>query len=172
MELLQRFARGDVEAFEALFRKHVNVVYGWVLRIVREPAAAEDITIEAFWRMYKARNRFDPRREFEPWARRIATNAALKYLGTRRSELALDVAIPAAPMPDPAEASDTRARIERAIARLSPLLRTVATLALIEDRPYREIADALGLSENAVKLRVFRAVRILREQLARQGVVP
>ena len=172
MELLQRFARGDVEAFEALFRTHVSVVYGWVLRIVREPAAAEDVTIEAFWRMYRARRRFDPRRAFAPWARRIATNAALKHLGTRRRELAIDPALPAAGAPDPAEASDTKARIERAVAALSPLLRTVAMLALIEDRPYREIADALGLSENAVKQRVYRAVRILRERLAQEGMVP
>ncbi len=172
MELLQRFAQGDNDAFEALYRRHVDAVYGWVLRIVRDRSAAEDVTIEAFWQMYRARTRFDPRRDFEPWARRISTNAALKYLRTRRHELSLDTTIAAAPGPDPAEARDTGERIRNAIDGLSPLLRTVATLALVEDRPYREIADALGLSENAVKLRVFRAVHILRDTLARQGVVP
>lgn len=172
MELLQRFAKGDIDAFEALYRRHVEAVYGWVLRIVRDRSAAEDVTIEAFWQMYRARTRFDPRREFEPWARRIATNAALKHLRTRRHELSLDATIPAAPMPDPAESSETGERIRSAIAELPPLLRTVAMLALVEDRPYREIGDALGLSENAVKLRVFRAVRILRDTLTRQGMVP
>lgn len=172
MELLQRFARGDVEAFESLFRLHIESVYAWVRRIVRDPAAAEDVTIEAFWRMYRARTRFDPRRSFEPWARRIATNEALKSLRSRRNERPLDATIPAPPGPDPAESSDTRSRIAHAVAGLPPLLRTVALLALIEDRPYREIADAVGLSENAVKLRVFRAVRILRDRLANQGIVP
>ena len=59
MELLERFAAGDVEAFEALFRQHQCEVYGWILRIVRDRATAEDLTIETFWRMYRAHARFD-----------------------------------------------------------------------------------------------------------------
>jgi len=51
-------------------------------------------------------------------------------------------------------------------------LRVAATLALIEERPYDEIADALGISVGAVKLRVFRAVRILRRQLEHHGITP
>lgn len=172
MDVLEQFVQGDVSAFEALFRQHVEAVYGWVLRIVRERSAAEDITIEAFWRIYKARARYDPRRAFEPWARRVATNVALTYLHSRRKEIPLDADYPAAEGPDPVEERDTRARIQKAFMELPPLLQTVATLALIEDRPYREIATALGVSENAVKLRVFRAVRLLREDLKRKGVTP
>jgi RNA polymerase sigma-70 factor, ECF subfamily len=172
MDVLERFARGDVDAFEALFRRHVDAVYGWALRIVRERSAAEDVTIDAFWHMYQARSRFDSRRAFEPWARQVATNVALKHLRSRRREVPLDVEVPAAVEPDPAEAGDTRARIRDAVAELSPVLRTVALLALIEDRPHREIAHALGLSENAVRLRVFRAVRALRTSLRRRGMEP
>lgn len=170
MNLLERFARGDDEAFEALFREHVGTVYGWVLRIVRDRSSAEDVTIDAFWRMYKARSRFDPRRAFEPWARRVATNVALTHLRSARCEVLLDGDVPAPEGPDAAEQDDTGARIREAFAELPPLLRGVATLALIEDRPYREIADAFGVSENAVKLRVFRAVRLLRGNLERKGV--
>ena len=170
MDLLERFARGDVEAFEALFREHVGTVYGWVLRIVRDRSSAEDVTIDAFWRMYRARTQFDPRRAFEPWARRVATNVALTHLRSARSDIMLDEDVPAPEGPDAAEQEDTGARIRAAFAELPPLLRGVATLALIEDRPYGEIADAFGLSENAVKLRVFRAVRVLRANLTRKGV--
>ena len=46
--VLSRFRHGDVDAFETLFRMHQRAVQGWVLRIVREPSAAEDMTIEAF----------------------------------------------------------------------------------------------------------------------------
>jgi|SRR5690242_18279153 len=172
MDLLRRFARGDVDAFEALFRQHVETVYGWVFRIVRDRSAAEDVTLEAFWRLYKARGDFDPARAFEPWARRVATNVALTHLQSRRKEIPIDVDVPAPFGPDPAEASDTGARIREAFAELPAMLRGVATLALIEDRPYREIADALGISENAVKLRVFRAVRALRKHLKQKGVTP
>ena len=49
-ELLRRFTHGDRDAFEALFRQFEREVYRWILRIVREPGAAEDALIEAFWR--------------------------------------------------------------------------------------------------------------------------
>jgi RNA polymerase sigma factor (sigma-70 family) len=87
MELLERFSRGELEAFEALFRQFQAAVYAWVLRIVRDRSAAEDLTVETFWRIYRARARFDPSRPFEAWARRIATNVALDYLKTARVEL-------------------------------------------------------------------------------------
>ena len=140
--------------------------------MVRDHAAAEDITIEAFWRMFQARGRFDPAREFEPWARRIATNVALTHLRRLRPEAALETEFFAPEGPDAAEVADLRTRIREALDELPVLLREIAILALIEDRPYREIAEGFGVSENAVKLRVFRAVRLLRKSLSRRGVTP
>lgn len=140
--------------------------------MVRDPAAAEDITIEAFWRMFRARGRFDPTREFEPWARRIATNVALTHLRRLRPETVLETDVLAPEGPDAAEMDDLRTSIREALEELPVLLREIAILALIEDRPYREIAEAFGVSENAVKVRVFRAVRLLRKSLSRRGVTP
>jgi len=54
MELLRRFAAGDMDAFESLFRQYQREVYRWVARIVRDTAVAEDLTVEAFWRAHKA----------------------------------------------------------------------------------------------------------------------
>lgn len=51
MELLEQFVRGDLDALESIFREYQNEVYGWIVRIVRDPAA-EDLTIETFWRIY------------------------------------------------------------------------------------------------------------------------
>ena len=76
MELLERFARGDLEAFEILFRQFQKEAYGWIIRIVRDPRAAEELTVETFWRIYRAHARFDPTRSFGAWARRVATNLA------------------------------------------------------------------------------------------------
>ena len=172
MELLERFARGDIEAFEALFRQFQGEVYGWIVRIVRDPGQAEDLTVETFWRMYRARARFDPNRSVGAWARRIATNAALDHLRARRLEAQLPNDPPQAPSPDAALQREMREQIQRAFCRLPANLRVAAVLALIEERPYQEIADALGTSVSAVKLRVFRAVRRLRKQLNRMGVHP
>lgn len=140
--------------------------------MVRDRGAAEDITVEAFWRIYKARERFDPGREFGPWARRIATNLALDHLGSQRPEVGLSDELAGADAPDPGVRADLAIQIRAALARLPAHLRAVTLLALIEDRPYCEIGEALGLTENAVKLRVFRAVRLLRKDLASRGITP
>ena len=162
--LLERFARGDLVAFEALFREFQGPVYGWIMRIVRDRGAAEELTVETFWRAWNARARFDARRgTFGAWARRIASNLALNHLKRRRPE-SLEVDVRAIES-DPAIDAETRESIARAFRELPPKLQAAATLALIEQEPYDEIARGLGISVNGVKSRVFRAVRILRKKL-------
>ena len=171
-DVLQQFSLGNVDAFESLFRQHQGEVYRWVLRIVRDPAVAEDVTVETFWRIHRAHARFDPSRSFEAWARRIATNAALDHLKSSRPETELPDDLPQPVLPDPGISRELREKTAQAFARLPPKLRLAATLAVIEEQPYQEIAEALGISAGAVKLRVFRAVRLLRKDLKRQGIEP
>ena len=174
--VLVRFRRGDLDAFESLFRLHQRSVYGWILRIVRDPAAAEDLTVETFWRIHRAHDRFESARPFEPWARRIATRAALDWLRARRPESELtdqDVAdLPSKSPADPGIAAEIRLKTAQAFARLPPNLRIAAVLSLIEEQPHREVAAALGISVGAVKLRVSRAIRLLRKDLLKQGITP
>jgi RNA polymerase sigma-70 factor (ECF subfamily) len=170
MELLERFAQGDLEAFEALFRQFQGEVYGWIVRIVRDVGSAEDLTVETFWRIHRAHARFNPQRSFGAWARRIATNVALDHLKRARREVTLPKDIAARVRPDPAISREVRDRIERALQELPAKLRAAATLALLEEEPYEEIANALGISVGAVKSRVFRAVRLLQTKLKGLGV--
>src|SRR5262249_12072440 len=147
-------------------------VYGWIVRIVRNPAVAEELTVETFWRIYRHRRRFDARRPFGAWARRISTHVAIDYLKSASSSLE-PIQLPApSSAPDPAVRAEIRDRIGQAFLALPIRLRVAATLALIEERPYREIADALDISLSAVKMRIARAVRLLREKLERMGVRP
>ena len=173
-DLLRRFAHGDREAFEALFRQFEREVFRWILRIVREPDAAEDALVETFWRAYRGRARFDPSRSFGAWMRRIATHCAIDQLNAARRrdrhEAVGGVPPNAAAIlggpGDPALAD----HIRRAFAALPPKLRVVATLALIEELPQAEIADALGVPIGTVKSRLFRATHDLRDQLTRLGI--
>ena len=128
--------------------------------------------METFWRIYKAHARFDPNRSFHPWARRIATNVALDYLKRVRPEVEFVESISQEKPPDPALRRDVQERIARAFSRLPAKLRVAATLALIEEKPYEEIAEALEISVGGVKSRIFRAVRRLRKELKAQGVEP
>jgi RNA polymerase sigma-70 factor (ECF subfamily) len=180
LEQMIQFRQGDTAsrdaAFEALFRLHQRAVRGWILRIVRNPEAADDLTLETFWRIYRAHARFEPERGFEPWARRIATHAALDWLRAQKPEYAMAAEffadLPSPPRNDPAISAEIRRKTALAFARLRPGLRVAATLAVIEERPHKEVAEALGISVTAVKLRVFRALRLLRKDLQQQGIRP
>jgi RNA polymerase sigma-70 factor (ECF subfamily) len=174
--VLERFRVGDLDAFEALFREHQRAVYGWILRIVRNAATAEDLTVETFWRIHRARDRFELGRPFAPWARRIATRVALDWLRTQRPEVELTPemanALPSVSAGDPGIAAEIHQKTALAFARLPPKLRTAAALAVVEEQPHKEIAAALGITVAAVKLRVYRALRLLRKDLEEQGIRP
>ncbi len=172
MELLERFAQGELGAFEELFRQCQGEVYAWIVRIVRDRGAAEDLTVETFWRIYRARARFDPARSFGAWARRIATNVAIDHLKKSRREVPSPVDPPSTTPPDAAVQQELHDRIERAFRLLPAKLRVVAALALIEEKPHEEIAEALGISPAAVKSRAFRAAHRLRKTLRRWGIEP
>jgi RNA polymerase sigma-70 factor (ECF subfamily) len=174
MELPERLTRGDIEAFETLFQRHQADVYHWVVCLIRDPAAAEDLTLETFWRIYRAHARFDPTRCFAAWARRIATNLALEHLRKAGRHVmvrdGLLDAQPCPPAPDSAVLSDTRAALRRAFAALPAKLRCVAALVLLEQQPYSDVASALHITVEAVKSREFRAVRLLRKKLKEMGI--
>src|SRR4029450_3799842 len=140
MELLKRFRQGEPEAFEELFRQFQAEVYGWIVRIVRDPSAAEDLTIETFWRIHRARGRFDPGASFAAWARRIATNLAIDHLRQTRRELALPDHLAQPGAADRIECSETRRQIADAFRRLPLKLRVPAALSLIEEQSPKEIA--------------------------------
>jgi RNA polymerase sigma factor (sigma-70 family) len=170
--VLEAFQHGDVDAFEALFQLHQRAVFGWILRIVRIAAIAEELTAESFWRIYQAHARFNPAYGFEGWARRIATRAALDWMRTARVEVELLVDIAAPASGDPAVTAELRRETANALNRLPPKLRVAALLAVVEEQPHKEVAEALGISIAAVKLRVFRALRLLRKDLEKVGMKP
>ncbi len=142
-DLLRRFVHGDRDAFESLFRRFEIEVYRWSLAIVRDASMAEDVVVEARDHLRAARRR-------AIWTRPIVDEVSAP--GDADSGVAEAVAL--------------------ALRRLPPKLQVVAALALIEERSYAEIADALELPVGTVKSRVFRAIRALREELARLGVQP
>jgi RNA polymerase sigma-70 factor (ECF subfamily) len=144
-KVLAQFAAGELEAFEALFRQFQGEVFRWIVRLVRDPAVAEDLTVETFWRIYRAHARFQPDRSFGAWARRIATNVALDYLKTVRpqeEQFAENVSAESASDPrtansvtgnaasgNPAIRRELRERMQLAFEQLPAQLRAVAAMA-------------------------------------------
>ena len=178
MDTLEQFAAGDADAFEELFRQYQGEVYRWIVRIVRNPGVVEELTVETFWRIHRHQKRFDAHRPFGPWARRIATRVAVDYLKSTAyrepaGELREPLIRPVQPAgPDPALQAEMRDQIARAFFSLPVRLRVAASLALIEECQYQEIASALDISLSAVKMRVARAAALLRANLERMGIRP
>ncbi|HEX2045386.1 MAG TPA: sigma-70 family RNA polymerase sigma factor [Gaiellaceae bacterium] len=160
-------ARDDasVLAFERLYRRHRGDVYRSVLRDVRNPADAEDVTQTAFLNAYRALRRGSEPDRPRAWLLTIAQNVTRRSFRARASrpqEVELDAEALAAPEPEGPSAGEIRA----ALARLRPSQRAALVLREIGGLSYAEIAQTLELSVAAVETLLFRARRALREELA------
>ncbi len=166
---IQRAQRGDAQAFDRLVARYYRRVYTLCLRLLDDPAEAEDATQEAFWRAYRHLNRYDPQRPFRPWLLSIAAHHALDRLRRRRrrsEQQPWPDATPAAEEASPEEVllqRETQALVQRCVNDLPPLDRALVLLRYWEEASYEEMAQALGLTVSAVKSRLFRARRALAE---------
>ncbi len=154
-------------AFERLYRSSRDDVYAYVASMVRDPAAAEDVTATAFERAYRKRSRFDPRQgERRAWLFGIARNAALDELRRRgrQAELAVEPAdLAAVPAHESAEAGARRLALTAGLAALAPRERELIALKFFAGLANAEIAAVVGISESNAGTRLHRAVTKLRE---------
>jgi RNA polymerase sigma-70 factor (ECF subfamily) len=177
-QALARVRAGDPDGFEVIVRLHARTLQRLAVRIVGDPAAAEDVVQDAFLRAYRAIDGFRDGSELLPWLRRIASNVAIDHLRRSRPEAPLEVRDgqggwvarePAAesPLPDRNAASaQVRAAAQRAMHRLSADERAAFVLRHLEGRSIAEIGRTLGKGDNATKQSIFRAVKKLRQALA------
>jgi RNA polymerase sigma factor (sigma-70 family) len=159
-------------SFETLYRRHRRDVYGAVLKDVRDPNEAEDVTQIAFLNAFRAIRRGEEPEKPRAWLVTIARNVVkrrYKAQALRPQEVALD----------PESAPDlmdlegpTVGEIAAAIRRLPPNQRAVILLREIQGRSYAEIAEELGLSVPAVETLIFRARRSLSDRLRLIDRVP
>ena len=166
----QKMARD--RSFERLYRRHRRDVYGAVLRDVRDPAEAEDVTQIAFLNAFRAIRRGEEPEKPRAWLVTIARNVVRRRYNAqalRPQEVALDPEV-AADLMD--LEGPTVGEIAAAIRRLPPNQRAVILLREIQGLTYAEIAEELELSLPAVETLIFRARRSLSEQLKLVDQVP
>jgi RNA polymerase sigma-70 factor (ECF subfamily) len=153
--------------FEQLYRACRDDVYAYAAALLRDRAAAEEVTATAFERAYRKRSRFDPRRgSSRAWLFGIARNAALDELRRRgrQAELAADPAdLASVPADESAEASERRLVLSAALASLAPRERELIALKFFAGLANAEIAEVLGIEESNAGTRLHRTVTKLRE---------
>jgi RNA polymerase sigma-70 factor (ECF subfamily) len=172
-ELVRAAKDGDREAFEALVRATHAQAYTLAFRLTGNEEDARDVVQDAYLRAYKGIKRFRGDAQFSTWMHRIVANCASTYLAKRQKarhdELPDDTPLPdLRPEIDPqlrADAGLDRAQLTAALGELPDTLRAVVVLRDIYDLPHEAIADELGISEAAAKVRLHRARKKLRERL-------
>jgi len=154
------------ERFEALYRSSRDDVYAYVATLLRDRAAAEDVTALAFERAYRRRRTFDRRRgEERAWLFGIARNAALDELRRRRrlAQLAADPEDTAATEVDEGDVALRRTAVREALARLSGREREIVALKFHGGLSNAEIARVLGVSESNAGTLLYRTMEKLRK---------
>lgn len=164
---------GDQGAFEQLVALTHRDTYNLAFRLTGHAEDARDITQEAYLRAYRSLHTFRGDSRFTTWLYRITANCATSHLGRRRRHRhepldeehnIADVGTEGDPESS-AAALELRERVSAAVEHLPPKLRAVVVLRDVYELPHEAVAEALGISSNAAKVRLHRARHRLRTRL-------
>jgi RNA polymerase sigma-70 factor (ECF subfamily) len=164
-ELVPKLRRGDTGALTAIYLSHGAELLALATRLLGSSADGEDVLHDLIVGLPEAMRSYDERGKLRAWLKQVVVRMCLMRLRSarRRNETELDsVALP------PARAtrvSDTADAIEIALRELSPAIRAVVVLRLVEGFSHREIAESLGISINASEARLSRGIAALRRRL-------
>ena len=172
-ELLRQVAAGDEVAFAELYDLYAPSVYNYLLRLVNEPAAAEEILQEVFLAMWQGAHRFREEAKVKTWLLRIAHHQAVSWLRRIRSTAWANEDLEADDH-DLIEEHLARSwqidRVRAALARLTPKHRAVIELTFVQGLSYAEIAEVMNCPIGTVKSRMSYALRRLNDLLNDEAV--
>ncbi len=187
-ELVAQALSGSTDAYHDLVRRFEKPILSLIVRMVRDPALAEDLAQEAFVKAFRNLRKYDPQRKLASWLFKIAHNTTLDHLRRHRVEtVPLEattsqgetteqwevLAAPVEEEPDQlAERSETARAVERAMERLKPQYRAILQLRFQEELAYDEIAEVMGLAMGTVKIQIHRARKRLAAELLAMGFAP
>ncbi len=173
-ELVARACRGDMGAFEDLYRRHAGRVYGLCLRMTGQPESAEDLTQDTFVSAWRSLSGYEGRSSFSTWLHRIAVNAVLARRRSPQGRNEISMTDDAGGQMDfEAEAAMDVAMpidIERAIAALPPGARDVVVLHGIYGYSHGEAAEMLGVAVGTCKAQLHRARHLMRARMGSEHV--
>jgi RNA polymerase sigma-70 factor (ECF subfamily) len=159
---------GEIGGLGALFERHHRRLYAFFLRLTGRAPASEDLVQEVFVRMLKYRRSFRAQAAFLPWMFKLARNVAADHFGRAARERLTgeepeESASPEPLPPEELERAESWRALRAALLRLPLDKREVLVLSRFGDLRYDQIAALLGTSEGAVKVRVHRALKQLRQ---------
>jgi RNA polymerase sigma-70 factor (ECF subfamily) len=173
IKLMDRVKKGDESAFEELVSRHYHSVYNFANRFLLDAANAEDVTQEVFLRVFRAAKTYTARAKFSTWLYTITKNLCFNELRRKRSVNILsieDEMLPEIPSLDDSpvsrlEKQEIRVKVLDAVRALPANLRVAVLLLKYHGFSYEEVAEILGCTVNAVKLRLHRAKDYLAKSI-------
>lgn len=168
-EQIRRAQKGSREAFAVLVEHYWDRLYRWLHHLTHDRHSAEDVAQEAFLKAFAKLNSFRPGTSFQAWLFRIAHNhLANQRRAARRARHPFPDHVPALDAGPDVDAMSREALqlLARAVGRLPRDFRAAFLLRAEEDLSFREIAEALGVTEETARWRVFKARQKLMEALA------
>lgn len=171
-DLIESCQRGDPGAFDELVRQTHRAVYSLVFRMVGNAEDAADVTQDVYVRVWRGLRSFRGDSNAATWLYRIAANTALTHLRKRsRSGVVETLDGVDVPVADETEQRADADMLEQALATLPAQQRAVVVLKDVYGWTCEEIANRMGTTEGAIKVRLFRARQRLAGELAGAGVV-
>ncbi len=179
LEIITRCNNGDKHAYRLLIERYKDAIYSTALRFTRDPSTAEEVTQETFVKAWKYLARFEGRSKFSTWLTAIAVNKAKDMLKEKHRVVStqdMDTGIETSSLQSnvtegPEETlmnNELGLQLKRLIDELPALYKEAFILKHVELLSYEEISSISKISIEAVKMRVFRAREILKEQFYKE----
>ncbi|MDD2430434.1 MAG: sigma-70 family RNA polymerase sigma factor [Firmicutes bacterium] len=171
-ELVRMTLKGHKDSFDEIVMRYSGKVYNLSLRMLRNPANAEDLTQEAFLRAYRSLDTYNPAYPFLNWLLKITSNLCIDRLRRERdvsfteTDETLDFKSQET-YPDPENAvlyNEKLTEIEKVLVSLPPRYQLVLVLRFVEDLKYEQIAEILEAPIGTVKTQIHRARKLIKER--------
>jgi RNA polymerase sigma-70 factor (ECF subfamily) len=170
-DLLVHVARGDQDAFEAVYDRLAGPAYGVIRRVLRDPAQSEEVTQEVLLEVWRTAARFDPAvGGAATWVMTIAHRRAIDRIrstraAAQREQKIADVGTPHDEVAEAVEASLDRERVQRCLGGLTDVQRESITLAYYGGHSYRQVSELLNVTLGAIKTRIRDGLIRMRDCL-------
>lgn len=175
LQLIKRIAGGDQTAVRLLLARYKRRVFGFIVRLVRNDAVAEELTNEVFLEVWRGAKKFEGRSSATTWIMSIAHNRSVSVLRKRREENWDEE--DARQIPDESDDPETTAQktdkgelLQKLLETLSPMHREVIELVYYHELSLSEVSEVIGVPSATAKTRLFKARKRLGEKLQAAGV--
>ncbi len=169
--LMVGYQKGNMDDFATLYAELEQPLRRYLWTFVRDGATVDDLLQTTFLQVHRARHTYTPPRPVKPWLYAITRHTALMHLRSkrRRKEYLADEDLPEVPVPPEVEQLGDRLMVRKLLLELPQSDREILTLHHLMGLSFAEVANVVGISAGAAKVRAHRAIKSLREKLASEG---